>query len=284
MKLWILGSKGMLGSALMNLCAERGMSAVGTERSSCDITSAIELQTKIVEIAPTHVINCAAFTDVDGAEVKRVEAMQVNAFGAHNVAAIAKRSGVRLVHVSTDYVFDGKGARAYVETDRCDPISWYGKSKWEGEKALLLHYPEACVIRTSWLFGRGGKNFISALLQWLKVKSEIKVVDDQCGRPTYVKDLAEAVLRLLDQRGIYHFANAEPASRFAIAQSIWKVAKAQGIPLTCEAIHPVASSEFPTPAARPAFSVLDTGKYTQATGHVPRDWNLAFEEFLREMS
>jgi dTDP-4-dehydrorhamnose reductase len=280
MNIWVVAANGMLGSALLNFCHRQGLRAVGTARQEADLTHLPQLINQSEKIQPTHIVNCAAFTDVDGAEKDPYAAHAVNVEGAANLAKVAKHCKARLVHISTDYVFDGKKMTPYVEDDRCKPINAYGLSKWEGERRVLEIFPQACILRTSWLFGQRGKNFISSILTWLQQKEELRVVMDQFGRPTYCQDLAEAIITLLDAEGIIHFANQGEKSRYQIAVDIMALAKAKGHVLKCQRIIPVSSSHFPTVAQRPMRTVLDTGKYTYMTNREPRPWDEVLNEFL----
>ena len=168
MIVWVLGAEGMLGSALVKKYQEGGVSVVGSSRQDADILDLPRLIARAHEIRPTLIVNCAAFTDVDRAEKEPEAAFAVNAQGAENVAVAAKGCGAHLVHISTDYVFNGEGKTPYQEGDLCAPLNQYGKSKLEGEARVLKAYPEACVLRTSWLFGVKGKNFISSLIGWMQ--------------------------------------------------------------------------------------------------------------------
>ncbi len=270
----------MLGTALLELCNKRGIEAVGTTRQEADICNYDELKVKALEINPTHIINCAAYTDVDGAESNPDAAFAVNSEGAANVARVAAELFCRLVHISTDYVFDGLGTLPYVEIDACAPVNVYGKSKLEGEKRVIELLPTACVMRTSWLFGSRGKNFISSLLNLFQQKEELRVATDHSGKPTYCYDAASAALALLNAEGIVHFASEEGASRFEIACEILKAAKSLGIDFKCQKIIPDLSSQFPTIARRPSYSVLDTTRYCNITLLKPRPWREATREFL----
>ncbi len=280
MKLWITGGQGMLGSCLSSHCEKKQIPYVATSREQADIEDLNALFSFARQCLPTHVINCAAYTDVDGAEQNSQRAFAVNAIGAHNMAIAAKDIGAKFIHFSTDYVFDGSATIPYSETDHCNAVSVYGRSKWEGERSVLEAYPEACVIRTSWLYGMKGKNFISSILHWLNQKESIQIVADQCGRPTFAQDLAEAVFDLLDQKGIVHFANEGAVSRYQMALDIYEEAKSRGMAIKCHQIEPVKSCHFPTPANRPLYSVLNTKRYTQMTGKMPRPWKEAMGTYL----
>lgn len=284
MKLWITGGQGMLGKSLQKLCDQKGIACVASSRNEADLTDPSALIQLAECIQPTHIINCAAYTDVDGAEKNEEKAFAVNALGARNLASAALKAGAKFIHVSTDYVFDGLSTKPYREEDVCGPINVYGNSKWEAEKLVLSTFPKACIIRTSWLFGAQGKNFISSVLHWLQEKERIQVVADQCGRPTFVHDLAQAVLDLLDADGIVHFANSGAVSRFQLALDVKEEMLKLGKRVKCAQIEPVASQQFPTPAKRPSYSVLATEKFTQMTGKQPRPWLEAMGEYFEHVS
>jgi dTDP-4-dehydrorhamnose reductase len=282
MKIWVTGAEGMLGSVLIQYCTLKGIDVVGTSRKEADISGLEAMLSKAAKIQPTHIVNCAAYTDVDGAEKNVEAAFAVNGDGAGNVAQAALRCGAHLVHISTDYVFDGNGTRPYTEEDPCAPANQYGLSKWEGEKKVLSIFPAACILRTSWVFGSKGKNFISSLLHWFTQKEELQVVFDQRGKPTYCHDLADAILTLIDVKGIVHFANDTERSRYQIALDLLHACKEKGLKPKCQQITPVPSATFPTPAARPAFSTLDTNKYFHLTNRKPRSWAEILQEYLHE--
>lgn len=275
MKVWVIGARGMLGSVLV-----KKSQGIGSSREEVDILDLEQLMGKAREIQPTLIVNCAAYTDVDRAEKEPEMAFAVNAVGAENVALAAKSCGAHLIHISTDYVFNGEGKTPYREDDRCAPINQYGKSKREGEERVLQTLPEACVLRTSWLFGMQGKNFISSLIGWMQQKEELQVVCDQFGRPTYCEDLAEAILALPKTKGIVHFSGGMERSRFQMAIDLVNLCKERGISIKCRKVVPVLSSAFPTPAPRPLYSVLDTEKYTQLTQLKPRPWSEAIKEYI----
>ncbi len=280
MKVWIIGADGMLGSALMQSCLRKEIDVTGTSRQEANIIQFDVLSAMAAQIRPTHIVNCAAYTDVDGAEKEPELALAVNAEGAANAARVARDCGARLIHISTDYVFNGDGTQAYVEEDLCAPTNQYGQSKWEGEKRVLGLLADACIVRTSWLFGTKGKNFISSLMNWFQQQEELQVVFDQRGKPTYRHDLAAAILTLLDASGIIHFANDGERSRYQIALDLMEASKERGIQLRCQRIIPIPSSKFPTPAVRPSYSVLNTNKYFHLTNIKPRPWGEVLNDYL----
>lgn len=276
MKIWILGAGGQLGRAVMEVCAKEHIPFIASTRAEIDITDLEKLKRAGEEVAPTHIINCAAYTDVDGAEKNHAGAFAVNALGAENVGIIGREQGIKVVHVSTDYVFGGDKETPYVETDRGSPLGIYGKSKWEGELRLLDQLGSACIVRTSWVFGSGGKNFISQVLGLLQTKEHIQAVDDQINRATYNRDLAKALIDLSCHSGVFHFANGEPLSRFQIVQDFYSLAQKRNLPVKCQKISPIAA----VPSFRPKYSVLDTKKVELVLGRKPRVWETVLGEYF----
>ncbi len=243
----------------------------------------------------THVINCAAYTRVDDAETQTDLARRVNAIGPGNLANIAAAIGASLVHFSTDYVFDGHGKAPYMEDAPCAPEGAYGRTKLEGERLVLAQLPPDSssgrrlhLIRTSWLFGEGGANFVATMLRLMSTRDVLRVICDQVGRPTYTVDLAEAALCLAGiipmaraaDSGIYHFANASETSWHGFAQAILASARKLGFDLRTQSIEPISTTEYPLPAPRPAYSVLCTSRYEATTQRRPRNWQDALNEYL----
>ena len=280
-KIWICGASGMLGSHFKELLAEQNIPFI-TDRM--DITKLDTLSDFVRVNKLTHIINCAAYTQVDKAEESEEQqkaAYLINAVGPHNLGIAGRRhGGVRVIHFSTDYVFDGLGRNPYDENHLCTPIGSYGMSKFAGEMKLLDEHQHACIIRTSWLFGHPGNNFVNKVLQLMQEKELLKVVSDQIGRPTYCRDLAEAALLLLDDEGIFHFANSQETNWYQFAKEIHQQALQLGFPLKIRSIEPVSTYEYPTPAKRPAYSALSTRKFEQHTGYKPRPWKEALHDYL----
>jgi dTDP-4-dehydrorhamnose reductase len=253
----------MLGQDLMRLA---GPDALGLTRADLDVTDR-----KAVDavIGPDDVvINCAAWTDVDGAETHPDEAMRVNRDGARNVAEAA----AKVVYVSSDYVFDGTKHSPYVESDPHNPVSAYGHSKAEGELATLDANPRSHIVRTSWLFGVGGGNFIATMLRLGSERDSVRVVDDQVGQPTYTGHLAEALLQIAgsDDFGIHHRSGHGQCSWYDLARFVFETAA-----IDCE-IEPCTTAEFPRPAPRPAYSVLGSERGEPS---LP-DWQRGVTEYL----
>lgn len=276
--LWITGGKGLLGSALSERCLASSFPAIITGKE-VDITDLRALHSFLKENSGiTHIVNCAAFSQVDAAETFREDAYRVNVIGAENLAFVAGEMGIKLIHISTDYVFSGKEKRLYRETDPTDPCGYYGVTKLEGERRVLLH--SFCVIRTSWIFGKVGlgKNFVSKLLGMLQSEKKIHLTDDQWGRFTYAPDLAEVIFQMLDQQGLFQFANAGVASRYEFGLAMREEALSLGFPLVTEEIIGVPGASFPTACIRPSYSALDTTKIEQFVALRP--WQAALRDFL----
>lgn len=232
-------------------------------------------------LQPDVLINCAAYTAVDQAEQEKDMAFQVNAEAVGVMAALSREHGCRFIHISTDYVFPGDASQPYKETDGTRPLNVYGASKLAGEQQAIGLNPDSIVVRTSWVYASHGKNFVRTMLRLMAERNEIRVVNDQWGRPTYAKDLAQVLIQLATQEdvpgGIYHFANAGATTWFYFAEAIGRLAG-----LAC-AVQPIPSADFPTPAKRPAYGVLDTSKIEATTGIKPRSWEDALRECLHKL-
>jgi len=277
-KVLVFGSGGMLASALVPLLKKKH-EMHGVDRAEADIRDPEQVEKVVCDFRPDWIVNLAAYTDVDGCEKNREEAFRVNAEGARAVAAAAKGAGSRLVHISTDFVFDGGKKKPYVETDSVNPQSVYARSKRDGESAVLEILPpeRRLVVRTSWLYGPNGKNFVDTILRLAREKSEIGVVNDQTGRPTFTKDLAEAILVLMEKKahGIVHFANAGSCTWFDFARQILREAGVANVKVT-----PITSEQLNRPAKRPSYSVFSTEKYEKLTGKKIRPWQETLKEYL----
>lgn len=279
-KIWICGAAGMLGSHFKRLLTKHQQPFVATGHQELDITQLDAVSDFIRTQKISHVINCAAYTQVDQAENDQKQAYLINAVGPHHLGIAARRHGAHVTHFSTDYVFDGQSRTPYTEQHLCAPIGAYGMSKLAGEIKLLDEHQKACVIRTSWLYGMPGKNFVNTMLRLMGERETLKVVADQVGKPTYCQDLVEAALELLDQGGIFHFANSQETSWYLFAKEIHRQAQALGFPLKVKTIEPISTSEYPTPAKRPAFSTLNTKKIEKAIGRHLRPWTQALQDYL----
>ena len=233
----------------------------------------------------THAINCAAFTAVDACESREDEASRANSEGAFQLARAARVRGAIAAHVSTDYVFAGTGTTPYPVDAPTDPINAYGRTKLAGEQRFLAELPAGYVVRTSWLFGQGGPCFPATVLRLLATRAEVKIVDDQTGRPTWAGDLASALVSLVTATtpvapGTYHFANAGAVTWFGFAVAVREAATARGRHFDATLL-PITTAEYPTPARRPAWSVLDTSALEQALGITARPWRDALADYLQ---
>jgi dTDP-4-dehydrorhamnose reductase len=279
-KIWICGASGMLGSHFKRLLTQRQIPFVANDSKQIDITHLDSVSDFVRVQKITHIINCAAYTQVDQAETELKQAYLVNALGPYHLGVAGRRHGARILHFSSDYVFDGKGRSPYTEENYCTPIGAYGMSKLAGEVKLLDEHKHACVIRTSWLFGFPGKNFVETMLHFMREKEVLRVVSDQIGRPTYCQDLAEVALELVEEEGIFHFANSFETSWYLFAKEIHLLAQSMDFSLKVKNIEPIRTEEYPTPAKRPAYSTLSTKKIEQHLGYRPRSWQEALNDYL----
>lgn len=271
MKLLVTGGTGQLGRAVLRVGATKKIETVALDHGELDVCNELDVEGALDAHAPTVLINAAAYTAVDSAESEPNRAFSVNAEGALNIARACARRDITLLHVSTDYVFSGHSARPYLEGDAVAPATAYGRSKAAGEQGVL-----ACagvVVRTSWLFEERGPSFVHTILRLAAEREVLRVVDDQRGCPTWADDLAGALLGLahLDRRhSIYHYCNDGATTWYGFASAI--LAEARSVrAMRCERIDAISTREYPTPARRPAYSVLDTSRI-RAAGIIPPSW------------
>lgn len=248
----VTGSNGQLGKCLRLILPN----AVYTERQDLDVSCETSIASYFQAKKFDAIINLAAYTQVDKAETEKEVAYKINALAPSRLAQHCKR----LIHISTDYVFDGKKQSPYTEEDACHPVNYYGESKRQGEINLITAYPSSVVIRTSWLYSAVTKNFVTSMLQFANTKPELRIVNDQTGRPTYAMDLAEVIIKTLNSniKGIYQYANQGTCTWYELTKEIFRI-KSITIP-----VHPITTADYPTPAKRPAYSVMDTTKIETA--------------------
>ena len=268
MKVLILGSRGMLGTDLMNNLSKQGQDVIGLDTQDIDITKK-EGMTLIEEINPKIIVNCAAYTKVDLAEKEREKCHLINVVGVKNIVDVCKKKDIILIQLSTDYVFDGT-KESFNEDDKKNPINYYGKTKAEAEDVIINNLEKYYILRTSWLFGKNGQNFIKTIQKLSDTKEEIKVVKDQIGSPTYTEDISENILKLVDYNfGIYHLTNSESCSWFEFASEIVNLVHSSCI------VKPCLSDEFPSDAKRPLHSTLNNNKWPKL-----RSWKAALKAYL----
>ena len=261
MKILVTGANGQLGKELRQVLEARQPGiTVYVGHDELDITDKAAVEAFLRQGDFSHIINCAAYTAVDKAEEEKLECAAVNIDGITNLARYADELGAKIVHISTDYVFDGRSYRPYTESDKVNPISQYGTTKRKGETSLLGLAPESIIIRTGWLYSPHGKNFVKTILRLSRSESSLRVVSDQVGTPTYATDLAEAIATIVFARqwtaGIINFSNEGVCSWYDFAVAIQRIAGITDCP-----IQPIHSTDYPTPAQRPYYSVLDKSRY-----------------------
>ncbi|MDE8676484.1 dTDP-4-dehydrorhamnose reductase [Priestia aryabhattai] len=274
MKVLITGAGGQLGKELIQLFTMWGYKVCSYSRSQLDITNYIEVKNILKRDQPDILINTAAFTKVDLCETELKQAYLVNAIGAYYLACQAKEIKAKFFHISTDYVFDGEKYEPYIEEDFTRPKTIYGKSKELGEVLALATYQNTTVIRTSWLYGHEGNNFVNTIKELANCAKEIRVVSDQYGCPTYTKDIGFALKQLLTKpSGIYHISNYGSCSWFEFANEILKILNAK------VRVIPVSSKEYGSKTPRPMYSVLSSRKIN-SNGIFLREWKKSLHEYL----
>ncbi|MDH3998873.1 MAG: dTDP-4-dehydrorhamnose reductase [Desulfuromonadales bacterium] len=285
-KLLLVGGNGMLAQKIAAL-AKADYAITAVDLPEFDLTDREQVLSLVTELKPEVVINCAAYTNVDGCESEAALAERVNGTAVGYLAEAAKQVDATLAHISTDYVFDGAKETPYSEEDAPNPQSAYGRSKLLGEQALMASGIEKFfILRTSWLYGPGGNNFVETIARLAKERAELRIVADQVGSPTYTGDLAQAVLNLLALKdaayGLYHFSNQGQCSWCEFAVAIVEQLKKAGETLAVEKITPIATHEYPLPAPRPAFSLMSKQKYVAATGAKPPQWQESLRQYFSE--
>jgi len=278
-RILVIGAKGMLGRDLMGIlhstCSKDEI--IGWDIEEIDIQKEDESITKIEKLRPEIVIHIAAYTDVDGCELDKEKAFAVNAEGTKHMALAASKCDAKMVYLSTDYVFDGEKREPYSESDPPHPLNVYGHSKLKGEQYVQEGVKDSLIIRTQWLYGPFGRNFVDSILQQAKVKSALSIVKDQLGSPTYTLDLARAISELIrvEARGIFHVTNSDFCTWHAFAETILKLAGVNRVK-----VLPISSKELGRPATRPSYSVLSGQKLKKETGLTMRSWTEALKDYL----
>lgn len=283
MKILVTGANGQLGRELKTVIEgiKPGIT-VYTDVDTLDLTDPKTVESFITNGDFTHVVNCAAFTAVDKAETEQALCLKVNRDAVKNIATVATNLGIKVLHISTDYVFDGKSYRPYRESDKVNPVSAYGTSKRKGEMVLLSMCPDAVIVRTAWLYSPHGSNFVKTMLRLGRERKELNVVFDQIGTPTYAYDLAEAVAKIIFARqwmpGIYHFTDEGACSWYDFTKAIHRIAGIEGC-----AVNPILTDDYPTLATRPHYSVLDKTLIKKTYGIKIPHWEESLQKCLLRM-
>jgi dTDP-4-dehydrorhamnose reductase len=283
--IWLVGDKGMLGSDVARALQNSGFEFAGTDRELSildpEALAAFASARKI-----DWIVNCAAYTAVDKAEDDIETCMRLNAEGPENLARLARSIGARMLHLSTDYVFDGKGARPYREDDPAAPVSVYGRSKAEGEARVRSVCAEHVILRTAWLYGLNGPNFVHTMLRLMRSRDRIGVVADQRGSPTWSSDLAAAILRIVTASspsyGTYHFTDGGETTWYEFALAIRDLGFEAGVLERVCAVDPLTTAQYPTKARRPAYSVLSKDAIVRDYGVDIPDWRISLRRFIFE--
>ncbi|MFQ5645191.1 MAG: dTDP-4-dehydrorhamnose reductase [Thiogranum sp.] len=285
MKVLVTGAQGQLGRDFCDVLRGQGVDCLATDCDQIDFLQPESVREGVRAAAPQWVVNCAAYTQVDKAEEDRERAFRINRDAARVLAESARAVNAAVLHVSTDFVFSGQHDQPYLETDAADPLSVYGQSKQEGEAAVLQACPDSIVLRTAWLYGAHGQNFVKTMLRLAGERDELRVVADQLGAPTWTRDLADAMWQLMqkEQRGLFHYCNAGQASWYEFACAIVEEAGALGYPLKVGQVVPIATDEYPTPARRPAYSVLSTKKIQPLLDKAVPHWRQSLGLMLKEL-
>lgn len=288
MKLLVLGKNGQLGLCLADQLISTSHQTIFVSRVELDITDLRTTRDKITQISPDVIINAAAYTAVDGAEAEPEKADLVNHLAVKNIAQICAQLKIVLIHISTDYVFDGKARVPYKESALTNPRSVYGKTKLKGELVIQQSGCKYLVIRTAWVFSEYGNNFMKTMLRLGADRDELSIVGDQFGCPTYAQDIAKVIVSMLDYLGdeavfgVYHFSGGEQCSWFEFGHAIFQEAGEFGL-LTPNNLRSISTTEYPTPAKRPYYSVLDSYKTLKVFGVFPSDWRAGILNVLRKL-
>jgi dTDP-4-dehydrorhamnose reductase len=290
-RILLTGSDGQVGQELQKILGDQ---AIAVGRKTMDLTQPDQIRQLIEQVRPDLIVNAAAYTAVDRAEMESDLANAVNAIAPAIMAESAQKVGANLIHLSTDYVFDGKKEMPYTEQDSPHPVSVYGQSKLAGEQAIQQAWHSTndtgyLILRTAWVYGTYGKsNFVKTMLKLGSEREQIRVVSDQIGTPTWSNHLAQAIADLIpklnsDTSGLYHFTNRGTASWYDFARAIFEEAKQLGFPLKVQSVVPITTADYPTPAQRPAYSLLSTAKISALFKTDPPDWRPALRQMLIEL-
>ena len=285
MKILVTGATGQLGSEVAAAYERLGHEVIATDRHTLDFMQPAQAAALIQSQQPDWVINCAAYTQVDKAESEPEAAFTVNRDTPGQLAQTVAGYGGRLLQVSTDFVFDGRQTRPYVEDDTPNPLGVYGRSKLEGEQAVLAALPTATLLRTAWVYGAHGHNFVKTMLRVAGEGKPLRVVSDQIGSPTWTTDIVTAMTALVDRQasGVFHFTAAGETSWHGFASAILEEASRIGFDIKTDSVEPIPTTDYPTPATRPAYSVLNTDKIKPCLSAPVPGWRDSLKNMLQEL-
>lgn len=285
MRVLVTGGNGQLGTEVVRAFSGLGHEVLAPLPEEMDFLDPDGLAARVAALHADWVLNCAAYTQVDRAEDETGQAFTINRDSAGQLAAVTAAGGGRLLHVSTDFVFDGKQSRPYREDDEPRPLSVYGRSKWEGDQAVLAAMPGAIILRTAWVYGVHGHNFVKTMLRLARAGKPLRVVDDQIGTPTWTADIVQAMVALVeaDASGVFHFTAAGETSWCGFARAILEEADRLGIGLKTRTVEAIPTTEYPTPAQRPHYSVLDTRKIQPYLASPIPPWRDSLVTMLKEL-
>ncbi len=291
MKILITGAKGQVGKELVSIANQRGFDVIAAGQTELDITQLKNIESYVEVHQPDLVINAAAYTAVNKAEEEQDITYAINRDGTANLAAVSKEKNIPLLHISTDYVFDGTKSEAYSENDAVSPLGIYGISKWQGEETIRQTLPEHIILRVAWVFGAQGNNFVKTMLRLAKDRDELSVVADQFGRPSPAKDIAKTLIILAEQYqkektlewGTYHYCGDEKVSWCGFAKEILKQAKEQGLIEKDIKVNAITTAEYQDPTKRPANSMLDCEKIKNTFGIEMPSWKESLNQVLTEL-
>jgi len=284
--IWLIGNKGMLGQELSDILVRERVGFTGTDRE-VDIRIVDTLRDYVKNKKIDWIINCSAYTAVDKAEEEEDVARSINALGAGNIAKLANEIGAKMIHISTDYVFRGDSSKPYLESDSVDPQGVYGRTKAEGEVLVASKCPQHFILRTAWLYGKQGRNFVATMLNLMMEKTSISVVKDQHGTPTWAYDLAMVIFSIVtannEKYGIYHFTDAGETTWFEFAIEIQRLGREMGLLNQDCCVLPISSAQYPTKVKRPMWSILSKIKIISVFGITPPEWKDSLKKYLLEL-
>ncbi|MBM3192863.1 MAG: dTDP-4-dehydrorhamnose reductase [Chlamydiae bacterium] len=283
MKFWVVGKDGLLGREMCDFFDKNGVYFVASSHGGADILDEKALLAFYNKHKPSHIVNCAAYVNVDEAEGKGKElAYLLNVEGPKNLTRLAKKEEIRLLHIGTDYVFDGEKKTDYTETDETNPINEYGRTKLLGEREVICYEKGLC-LRTASIYGKSKPGIISGMIDAVKSKEVVQHISDQISTPTYAKDLAEAIFQIRDQSGLFHFTNEGSVSRYELLLYVWHLVKELGLDVKCREVKAVLQKDCSRAAKRPLRSVLSNKKIEKFLQKPIRKWEEALREYVEEI-